>query len=149
LGFGAHRDPASELAPTISKARAHAKQAGRLLEVAAVVSGTDEDPQNLENQVSQLEAAGVKIFFSNDQAARYVGRIVQKLDLKVAKTGRPEFPAVNLSAIKLPMAAINLGLETFTESLTAQNAACIQVDWRPPASGNEKLMAILERMKSK
>jgi hypothetical protein len=25
----------------------------------------------------------------------------------------------------------------------------IQVDWRPPASGNEQLMGILERMKGK
>jgi hypothetical protein len=29
----------------------------------------------------------------------------------------------------------------------AQGAAAIQVDWRPPAGGNEKLMAILERMR--
>jgi len=149
LGFGAHPDPASELAPTITRARAHARQEGRHLEVAAVVSGTDEDPQDIEKQVGQLMAAGVKIFYSNDQAARNVGRIVQKLDPNAAKTRRSEFPEVNLSTIKQPMAAINVGLETFTESLTAQNAACIQVDWRPPASGNEKLMAILERMKSK
>jgi FdrA protein len=47
------------------------------------------------------------------------------------------------------MAAINVGLETFTESLIEQGAQVIQVDWRPPASGDEKLMGILERMKSK
>ena len=46
-----------------------------------------------------------------------------------------------------PLAAINVGLESFTESLTAQDAPVIQVDWQPPAGGNEKLMAILERMK--
>jgi FdrA protein len=47
------------------------------------------------------------------------------------------------------LTAINVGLESFTESLMAQDAAVIQVDWRPPAGGNEKLMAILERMKGK
>jgi FdrA protein len=47
------------------------------------------------------------------------------------------------------MAAINVGLESFTESLAAQNARVIQVDWRPPAGGNEQLMGILERMKGK
>lgn len=149
LGFGAHPDPARELATAISTVRARAKQAGRHLEVAAVVTGTDEDPQDVDNQVEKLVAAGVKIFFSNDQAARYAGRIVQKLDPKAAKTGRTDIHEVDLGAIKQPMAAINAGLETFTESLIAQNAACIQVDWRPPASGNEKLMAILERMKTK
>jgi FdrA protein len=46
-----------------------------------------------------------------------------------------------------PLAAINVGLESFTESLMAQDAAVIQVDWRPPAGGNERLMAILERMR--
>ena len=52
-------------------------------------------------------------------------------------------------ALNQPMAAINVGLETFTESLADQGAQVVQVEWRPPASGDEKLMAILERMKSK
>jgi FdrA protein len=47
------------------------------------------------------------------------------------------------------LAAINVGLESFTEGLRAQDAPVIQVDWRPPVGGNEKLMAILERMKGK
>jgi FdrA protein len=29
----------------------------------------------------------------------------------------------------------------------AQDAAVVQVDWRPPAGGDEKLMALLERMR--
>ena len=56
---------------------------------------------------------------------------------------------VDLKALTNPMAAVNVGLESFTESLIDQNAQVIQVDWRPPASGDEKLMGILERMKSK
>jgi FdrA protein len=45
--------------------------------------------------------------------------------------------------------AINAGLESFAESLEAQEADVVHVDWRPPAGGNEALMAILERMKGK
>jgi FdrA protein len=45
------------------------------------------------------------------------------------------------------LVAINVGLESFTESIIAQGAEAIQVDWRPAAGGNEKLMATLERMK--
>jgi FdrA protein len=40
-------------------------------------------------------------------------------------------------------------LESFTESLIAQGAEAIQVDWKPAAGGNEKLMGILERMRNK
>jgi FdrA protein len=49
--------------------------------------------------------------------------------------------------LQQPLAAINVGLESFTESLIAQNAAVLPVNWRPPAGGNEKLMGILERIK--
>jgi len=44
-------------------------------------------------------------------------------------------------------AAVNIGLESFHESLLRQGAASVQVDWRPPAGGNEKLAALLARMK--
>ena len=47
-----------------------------------------------------------------------------------------------------PLAAINVGVETFYESLKAQGAEVVQVDWRPPAGGNEDLMNILEKMRN-
>jgi FdrA protein len=53
---------------------------------------------------------------------------------------------VDLAVLHQPLAAINVGLESFAESLVAQDAPVVQVDWQPPAGGNEKLMAILERM---
>ncbi|MBX7234176.1 MAG: hypothetical protein K1X65_07320 [Caldilineales bacterium] len=39
------------------------------------------------------------------------------------------------------------GLESFAESLAAQGAAVVQLDTRPPAGGNERLAAILARMR--
>jgi FdrA protein len=144
LGYGAHPNPAGELAPAIAQARATAKEAGRYLEVVAVVTGTDEDPQDLHSQIQQLEAADVHVETSNEAAARYVGQLVRALN---PQSPIPNLHPVDLSTLKRPLAAINVGLESFTESLAAQGAQVIQVDWRPPASGNEKLMAILERMK--
>ena len=144
LGYGAHPDPASELAPAIAQARAQAEEGGRHLEVVAVVVGTDEDPQDMDAQVQQLEDAGARVETSNEAAVRHVGRLLQSLNPK------PETPSpkpVNLAVLHEPLAAINVGLESFTESLMAQDAPVIQVDWSPPAGGNEKLMAILERMK--
>ena len=75
LGYGAHPDPAGELAPAIAAARAAAAKAGRYLEVVAVVCGTDEDPQDLESQIAQLEEAGALVETSNDTAVRYAGQL--------------------------------------------------------------------------
>lgn len=149
LGYGSHPDPASELAPAIAKARADVKKAGRYLEVMAVVVGTDEDPQGMDEQIAQLKAGGAMVETSNDAAVRYVGQLVQALGRPPEQaTIQPE-KSVELATLQQPLAGINVGLESFAESLVAQDAAAVQVDWRPPAGGNEKLMAILERMKSK
>lgn len=149
LGFGAHPDPAGELAPVIARAKANAKTAGRYLEVVAVVCGTDEDPQDLNAQMQQLKDAGVVVETSNDSAARHVGQLVRALDPEMSQIGTAPSEIVDLAGLKQPLAAINVGLESFRDSLASQHAQVIHVDWRPSASGNEKLMAILERMKSK
>jgi FdrA protein len=47
-----------------------------------------------------------------------------------------------------PLAAINVGLESFYDSLMSQGAQAVHVDWKPPAMGNEDLMSILEKMKA-
>lgn len=41
---------------------------------------------------------------------------------------------------------INMGLMTFADNLKDQNAIVVQMDWRPPAGGNEKLMALLQKL---
>jgi FdrA protein len=149
LGFGAHPDPAGELAPAIDEALKKAKKAGRHLEFVAVVSGTEEDPQGLEGQIKQLEAVGVRVETSNDLAVRYVGRLAQALNPPEAQAADESVTEVDLSLLTQPLAAINVGLESFTESLKSQDASVVQLDWKPPAGGNEKLMDILERMKNK
>ena len=60
LGYGAHPDPASELAPAIESAIKTAHDEDRKLVVVAVVVGTDEDPQDLCSQIDQLKEQGVK-----------------------------------------------------------------------------------------
>ena len=149
LGYGAHPDPASELAPAIRTAKAMAKEDGRYLEVVAVVCGTDEDPQGLQSQIQQLEEVGVRVETSNDAAVRYVGRLAQTLDPASASAGMESLKEVDLELLNKPLAAINIGLESFTDSLNAQQAEVVHVDWRPSAGGNEKLMSILEKMRSK
>jgi FdrA protein len=145
LGYGAHPDPAREIAPAIARARAVARDAGRHLEVVAMVVGTDEDPQGLGDQVRQLTEAGAYVETSSAAAVRYAGQLVRALNPVLPLTGLRQ---VNLAVLQEPVAAINVGLASFAESLKVQGAAVIQVDWRPPAGGDERLMAILERMRT-
>ncbi|MGO9308487.1 MAG: DUF1116 domain-containing protein [Spirochaetia bacterium] len=42
--------------------------------------------------------------------------------------------------------AVNLGLESFAENLRANGVAVIQVNWKPPAGGDERMIAILDRL---
>lgn len=141
LGYGAHPNPASELAPAIAEARQRAAAAGRHLEVIVALVGTDEDPQDVEAQRAAFRDAGAWVTTDHAQAVYRAGRIVRALDPAVGM--RP----VSLDAFHRPLAAINVGLEAFAESLAAQGAEVVHVDWRPPAGGNERLMALLERMK--
>jgi FdrA protein len=76
IGYGAHPDPASELASAVRKGRAVAAEAGRELVFVASVTGTEADPQGLTRQMQTLEEAGVILCDSNAAAARLCARIV-------------------------------------------------------------------------
>jgi FdrA protein len=75
LGYGAHPDPAAEIAPVIREARRRASGAGRDLAVVASVCGTAADPQDLTRQEAALRAAGVLLAESNAEAVRLAARI--------------------------------------------------------------------------
>jgi FdrA protein len=77
LGYGAHPDPASKLAPAIRTARQRAKNASRELVVIASVTGTDSDPQGFARQSDALAKAGANICSCNAEAAQLAGLIVQ------------------------------------------------------------------------
>jgi len=70
LGYGAHPDPAGELGPAIERVREFAEQQGRELLVIASVTGTRQDPQGLERQVTALEEAAAIVCSCNAAAAR-------------------------------------------------------------------------------
>ncbi|EAP97375.1 hypothetical protein JNB_17933 [Janibacter sp. HTCC2649] len=68
LGFGAHQDPAAELADAIRAAKG---VAARELPVVVAVIGTDGDPQGLTRTGETLAAAGASVFLSNRDATRH------------------------------------------------------------------------------
>jgi FdrA protein len=138
LGEGSHPDPASELVPVLNEIRAQRAD----IEFVAIVIGTDEDPQNLQSQVERLKDAGVTVFRTATEAVEYVS-------LRFGANRKNEYTPVDLEQLKQPLAAINVGIESFYESLTSQGAQAIHVDWRPPAGGNEKLAGLLAKMRGK
>jgi FdrA protein len=73
IGYGAHPDPAAELAPAIQQAR---QRVNRELLVVASVTGTEQDPQRLSAQTAALQAAGAIVCGSNAAAARLTGLLV-------------------------------------------------------------------------
>ncbi|HEU4367107.1 MAG TPA: acyl-CoA synthetase FdrA [Methylomirabilota bacterium] len=75
LGYGAHPDPAGELAPALRAARSASIAAGRGLAIVASVTGTEGDPQTRSAQVAALLRAGALVMDSNAQAARLAARI--------------------------------------------------------------------------
>ncbi len=107
----------------------------------AIVIGTDDDPQNLQSQIEWLVDAGAVVFRSVSEAIEYVARRLRRFE-------PDDYPHVALDRFtSSPLAAINFGLESFYASLKSQGASVVQVDWRPPAGGNERLAAILAKMK--
>lgn len=67
LGFGAHPDPASELAPLVEGAL---DRRGATLSVVVDLCGTPGDPQDAEAQVARLGQAGALVTRSAAQTAR-------------------------------------------------------------------------------
>ena len=74
IGWGAHADPAGELAPAIVKARKVAAAGGRHLAVLGFVCGTELDPQGLDDQETKLRAAGMVLAGNSANAAWLAGQ---------------------------------------------------------------------------
>ena len=147
LGPGCHPDPAIEFAPVIAEAIAGTNGTGRHLEVITCVIGTEDDPQRFGDQKAKLEAAGAKVENTNVAAVRHAGRLVEALERPVEQQFHSRLKPVELVTFQRPLVAINVGLESFFQSLENQGATALHVDWRPPAGDNAKLAGILERMK--
>ncbi len=135
LGEGSHADPASELGPVI----AEIKKTHKNLDVYVLVIGSAEDPQDKDAQITALRKTGAQCFESiQELLSVLVGRFGRSVDVNTTK----------VAIFKEPLAAINVGVESFYESIKAQEHEAIQVDWRPPAGGNEEMMDILAKMRS-
>jgi len=47
---------------------------------------------------------------------------------------------------KQKLTVINMGLESFAENLKKEKVKVLQMNWRPPAGGDKKLISLLEKV---
>ncbi|MGX7023300.1 acyl-CoA synthetase FdrA [Vagococcus hydrophili] len=148
LGYGAHEDMASALKPAIVEAKAASD-----VTFVSVVVGTDEDRQNMDNQIAILEEIGVIVCENNVQALQTALRVVgselifepKEVKAKEASTLK-ELPEVSESLAKLISETpkiINIGLQSFTESIVDNKGEVVHFEWRPSAGGNVELQKVL------
>jgi hypothetical protein len=48
--------------------------------------------------------------------------------------------------LQKPIVVVNLGLKKFAESLDEQQVEVQQVDWVPPAGGDQEMMDLLDQL---
>ncbi len=54
--------------------------------------------------------------------------------------------SVGMSTLGKKLKIINIGIEIFADDLRMQHVDVVQVDWQPPAGGDEELLRLLERL---
>jgi succinyl-CoA synthetase alpha subunit len=155
LGYGAHQDMVGALLPAIEEAQTKAKAAGRNLYFVSTVCGTTKDPQNYQDAVNRLKAAGVYVAESNAKAIQLAlllkGVEMTEVDKSVQeyKGTTIDVPAVSDKVMELlntKPRIINVGLQSFNESIVQYGGQSEQFDWRPRASGNKKMIRILDAL---
>jgi hypothetical protein len=53
---------------------------------------------------------------------------------------------VKSDLLQQPLIVINVGLKGFAENLEKQEVEVIQVDWKPPAGGDQDMIDLLDEL---
>lgn len=151
LGYGAHEDMVGALLPAIKDAQ----ELNPELQVVATVVGTDKDPQNFQEAVQRLQEQHVLVAESNAKAVQLALRLK---GIELTEADKPVVPYQG-ETIEIPYASpsvaellntkprvINVGLQSFNESIQAFDGKSIQFNWKPRAGGNKKMIHILNAL---
>lgn len=151
LGYGAHEDMVGALLPAIKDAQ----ELNPELQVVATVVGTDKDPQNYQEAVQRLQEQHVLVAESN---AKVVQLALRLKGIELTEADKPVVPYQG-ETIEIPYASpsvaellntkprvINVGLQSFNESIQAFDGKSIQFNWKPRAGGNKKMIHILNAL---
>lgn len=153
LGYGAHEDMATALAPTIKEVKVTLKEQNRDVVFVAALVGTDLDPQTMATQRNILEEAGVIVCDNNVQAIQTALAAIQESLVFVDKAvdaphtsqsvALPEVSEALMSLLSESPNIINVGLQSFTRSIEENKGDVTHFEWRPTAGGNVQLQKVL------
>lgn len=155
LGYGCHPDMARELAPVIKESMELAKSENRELYFVATVCGTEADPQDYHQSAAVLKESGAFVALSNAQAVRLAlklkGLDCTEADKEIEAYNGPKFPVPQVSRqimelLNTKPRIINVGVESFNESIVKYEGKSCQYSWKPAAGGDKKLIRILNAM---
>ncbi|MBU3138227.1 acyl-CoA synthetase FdrA [Clostridium gasigenes] len=155
LGYGSHLDMAGALSGAIKEAIQTAKEDERELYFVGTVCGTDNDPQNYKEAVQTLRDCGVLVEESNAKAVRLALKLkgidYKEEDKELVEVNiiKKELPAISDSLKDLLNSKpriVNIGLQSFTDSIVEYGGKAVQYDWKPIAGGNKRLIKILNRL---
>lgn len=155
LGYGASDDMAGALIPVIDEEIDKAKKAGRPLYFVATVVGTNKDPQNYDETVERLKEHGVLVEKSNAKAVQLA------LKLKGIQISEPDKTNIPYTGKKIALPTvsdevkellatkprvINIGINSFTDSIIKYGGKTVQFNWKPRANGNKRMIKLLDAL---
>ena len=156
LGYGCHPDMAAALAPVIRESLDKAKAQGRELYFVGSVCGTEQDPQDYHRSVQTLRECGVLVETSNARAIRLA---LELKGIHYTETDRETVPYTLADNSPLPVPSdavmellntkpriINVGVESFNDSLRAFGGRSVQYNWKPLAGGNKRMIYLLGKI---
>lgn len=145
IGYGAHEDPAGQVAEMVDQARKARTCGGEVVFVAAVC-GAKDDPQNFDAQVAKLRECGVWVAANNREAVESALALIASNGSGKACAcscaSKSEAPKLLAKRPKI----INLGLRSFADDILKSGGEVTHVNWAPPAGGDDKLIAALDRL---
>lgn len=157
LGYGAHEDIVGALLPTIEAELEKAKSEGRELFFVGTVVGTNKDPQNYSDAVKRLEESGVLVEATNQKAVRlalklkgleFKETIKEKIPYEGEKISLSTPSEEIMDLLNTKPRVINVGLQSFNEPILKYGGESVQVNWRPRAGGNKKMIKLLDGLEA-
>jgi FdrA protein len=142
IGYGAHPQPAEQAIEAIKIARE--KRAPELGEVTfiAAVCGTLQDYQDMTLQKNILKEARIMLLANNREVVESALSVINAKPASDTKVAGIPTSALIQDGPKV----INIGLASFAEDLRKANAEVVQVNWAPPAGGDEVLIKALDQL---
>ena len=143
LGYGSNDDMAGALAPSIKSVIEDRKSKGKEIVFIASICGTEDDTQVYSEQVAKLEEAGVLVLDTNAEVTFTAIEALKYLDSKEDTTLVDSSTLLN-SEPKI----INMGLESFANTVISHGGQVVQYNWAPIAGGDVRMQNLLEKLNS-